>query len=159
MAGLVTFITLLFFIPGLVHARVTNTVQDNKAMVGIFNKSMSDMGGHIALILIMTLFRALFNWSNVGIVLAIKGVNFLNCSEFPIPVIIVLLVLIVIPLDICLGSTSARWAVLAPILVPMFMLPGLPSVLHSDGYCIGDGVINICSPLVAYYVMLLALGR
>lgn len=159
MAGLVVIITLMFYIPGMVYGRITKTIPNAKAMVEAMNKSMSEMGGYIALTFIMAQFTALFNWSNVGIILAIKGANALNSSGFPIPVVIVLLVLFIIPLDIFLGSASAKWAVLAPILVPMFMFLGYHPAFTQMVYRIGDAVINICSPLVAYYVMLLALGR
>lgn len=159
MGGLVFIITLAFYIPGMIYGRITGTIPDSKSMVEAFNKSMSEMGGYIALTFIMAQFTAIFSWSNMGIILAIKGANALQASGFPIPVVMVLLILFIIPLDIFLGSSSAKWAVFAPILVPMFMFLGFHPAFTQMVYRVGDAVINVCSPLLAYYIMLLAQAR
>lgn len=159
MGGLVVIITLAFFIPGMVFGRITGTIKDTKAMVQAFNQSMAEMGGYIALTFIMAQFTSLFSWSNMGIILAIKGASALEASGFPIPVVMVLLILFIIPLDVFLGSSSAKWAVFAPIFVPMFMFLGFHPAFTQMVYRVGDAVINVCSPLLAYYIMLLALGR
>jgi aminobenzoyl-glutamate transport protein len=159
MGSLVIIITLAFFIPGMVFGRITGTIPDSKAMVMALNKSMSEMGGYIALTFIMAQFTSLFSWSNMGIIMAIKGASVLQASGFPIPVVMILLILFIIPLDIFLGSSSAKWAVFAPIFVPMFMFLGFHPAFTQMVYRVGDAVINVCSPLLAYYIMLLALGR
>ncbi|MEA5095647.1 MAG: AbgT family transporter [Sedimentibacter saalensis] len=159
MQGLVVLITLAFFIPGMVFGRITGTIKDSRAMVKALNQSMSEMGGYIALTFMMALFSNIFAWSNMGIVLAIKGANALQASGFPIPVVMILLILFIIPLDVFLASSSGKWAIFAPIFVPMFMFLGFHPAFTQMVYRIGDAVINVCTPLLAYYIMMLELGR
>jgi aminobenzoyl-glutamate transport protein len=159
MQGLVVIITLAFFIPGMVFGRITGTIKDSRAMVKALNQSMSEMGGYIALTFMMALFSNIFAWSNMGIILAIKGANALQASGFPIPVVMILLILFIIPLDVFLASSSGKWAIFAPIFVPMFMFLGFHPAFTQMVYRIGDAVINVCTPLLAYYIMMLELGR
>jgi aminobenzoyl-glutamate transport protein len=95
----------------------------------------------------------------MGIILAIKGANALQSSGFPIPIVMILLILFIIPLDVFLGSSSGKWAIFAPIFVPMFMFLGFHPAFTQMVYRVGDAVINVCTPLLAYYIMLLELGR
>lgn len=159
MAGLVILITVGFFIPGIVFGRITGTIKNTKEMVNILNKSMAEMGSYIALVFMMALFTNIFAWSNMGIILAINGANALQASGFPIPVLIVILILFVIPVDLFIPSGSGKWAIFAPILVPMFMFLGFHPAFTQMIYRIGDAVINVCTPLMAYYIMMLQYGK
>jgi len=159
MAGLVVILTLSFFIPGMVFGKITGTIKNASVMVKMFNQSMSEMGGYVALTFMMALFSNIFAWSNMGIIMAIKGANALKASGFPIPVVMILLILFIIPLDIFLASSSGKWAIFAPILVPMFMYLGFHPAFTQMVYRIGDAVINVCTPLLAYYIMMMEYGR
>lgn len=159
MISLVMITTLAFFIPGMVFGKITGSIKDSREMVKMMNKSMSELGSYITLVFILALFSGLFTWSNVGIIIAIKGASALQASGFPIPVVIILLVLFIIPLDIFLGSSSAKWAIFAPIFVPMFMFLGFHPAFTQMVYRVGDAVINVCGPLSAYYLIMLEHGK
>jgi aminobenzoyl-glutamate transport protein len=159
MKGLVTLITLLFFIPGYVFGKVTGTIKDTKDMVKVLGQSMADMGPYVTLSFIIAQFTGFFTWSNMGLIFAIKGANALQASGFPIPVVIVLIVIMTILIDIFLGSSSAKWAIFAPIFVPMFMFMGYHPTFIQQVYRTGDAIINVITPLIPYYGMMLAFGR
>lgn len=159
MKGLVVLIALAFFIPGLVYGKSAGIFKASKDVVAAFNDTMTNMGSYVAMSFFMGQFINFFGWSNIGILLAIKGANALQTSGFPIPVILVLFILLCVVLDIFLGSASAKWAIMAPIFIPMFMFLGFHPSLITMAYRIGDSVINIVTPLLAYFGMLLVSAR
>lgn len=159
MKGLVVLIALMFFIPGLVYGKFAGIFKSGKDIVAAFNETMTNMGSYVAMSFFMAQFINFFGWSNLGILFAIKGANALQTSGFPIPVILVLFTLLCVVLDIFLGSASAKWAIMAPIFIPMFMFLGFHPSLITMAYRIGDSVINIVTPLLAYFGMLLVSAR
>lgn len=156
MKGLVVLIAIAFFIPGIVYGRVSGRFKDTKDVVGAMGKSMSDMGPYIALIFVISQFINYFGWSNLGIIFAIKGASALEASGLPIILVIVLFVLLCIFIDIVIGSASAKWAIMAPIFIPMFMILGYHPSLIQMAYKIGDSVINVITPLSAYFPIVYA---
>ncbi len=103
--------------------------------------------------------RLLFNASNVGLIAAVHGSDALKSLGLgPIPLMFGFIFLTVI-LDLLIGSASAKWALMAPVFVPMFMLLGLAPELTQASYRIGDSVVNIISPLMSYFPLILAFAN
>lgn len=100
---------------------------------------------------------AFFIWSNIGTILAIKGAETLQAMNFTgIPMFIGFIIIVAM---INLQMTSAKWVLLAPIFVPMFMyLDYSPAVTQMD-YRVGGSITNPITPLLAYYAMLLAFAK
>ena len=112
----------------------------------------------VVLVLVISHFVVFFQWSNLDRIVAITGANFLNQMKFQGPLLMVLTTLTVMVLNIFMGSSSAKWAMLAPIIVPMFLYldnPISPAVSQLV-YRIGDSISNGISPLYPYFP--LALG-
>lgn len=159
MAGLVPLITLLFFIPGLVFAKVTGKIKTGKDMAAMMGQAMSEMGPYIVLAFVISQFLAYFNWSNLGIIFAIKGAEFIKSIGAPTPVLLVLFIVLSATVNLFIGSASAKWALLSPIFVPMFMLLGFHPALTQVTYRIGDSITNVITPLLPYFTILLAFAR
>ena len=100
-----------------------------------------------------------FEWSNMGIILAIKGADFLEASGLPIPVVLVLFIIMCALINMLIGGASTKWAILSPIFVPMFMFLGYHPALAQMAYRIGDSITNPICPTFAYFGMLLALSQ
>ena len=96
------------------------------------------MGPYIALIFVSAQFLKYFEWSNMGIILAIKGADFLEASGLPIPVVLVLFIIMCALINMLIGGASTKWAILSPIFVPMFMFLGYHPALAQMAYRIGD---------------------
>jgi aminobenzoyl-glutamate transport protein len=124
MKGLVPIITLMFFIPGIVYGKVAGKIKSDKDVVEMLGTSMAEMGPYIVLSFVIAQFISYFNWSNLGIIMAIKGADFLKNLGAPAPVLLVGFILISSLINLFVGSASAKWAILSPIFVPMFMLLG-----------------------------------
>ena len=159
MKGMVPIMAILFFVPGLVYGIVTGVIKSDKDAVSFMGQSMSDMGGYIILTFAASQFLNLFTKSNLGIVLSVRGAEFLKNSNIGAIPLIVGFILLSCLINIFIGSASAKWAIMAPIFVPMFMMLGYSPALTQMAYRIGDGITNPISPLFAYFPVILAFTK
>lgn len=156
MRGMIALIALAFFVPAYIYGKVSGQIKSDKDTAALLGKSMSEMGPYIVLAFVIAQFISYFNWSNLGIILAIKGAELIKASGAPAPVLLVLFIILSATINMFIGSASAKWAILAPIFVPMFMLLGFHPALTLIAYRIGDSVTNVITPLLPYFVILLA---
>lgn len=159
MQGMVPIIALAFFIPGLVYGKAMGTIKKDKDIVKLMSSAMSDMGGYIILAFAASQFLQLFSNSNLGIILAVKGGEALQNAGVGGPVLLIGFILLSCFINIFIGSASAKWAILAPIFVPMFMMVGYNPALTQMAYRIGDCITNPLSPLFPYLPIILAFTR
>ncbi len=151
MQAIVPLIFLLFLIPGIVYGYVAGTIESHRDIIKGMSKSMSTMGYYIVLAFFAALFIAAFGQSNLGALLALKGAALLKALALPGMVTIVGIILLTATVNLLIGSASAKWALLAPILVPMLMQLGLSPELTQAAYRIGDSTTNIITPLMPYF--------
>src|SRR5690606_7298551 len=113
--------------------------------------SMSTMGYYLVLAFFAALFTQAFNTSNIGALVALKGAAFIQALSLPGAVTIVGIVVLVASVNLLIGSASAKWALLAPIFVPMLMQLGISPELTQAAYRVGDSTTNIATPLMPYF--------
>lgn len=159
MMGIVPIITLLFLIPALVYGKITKSIKNDKDAVVMMGQAMSEMGMYIVLAFAASQFLALFKLSNLGIILSVKGAESLKNMGFTGYGLIVGFIILSCFINLFIGSASAKWAIMAPIFVPMFLLLGYDPALTQVAYRIGDSITNPISPLFPYFPMLLAFTR
>ncbi|MFD2046690.1 AbgT family transporter [Ornithinibacillus salinisoli] len=159
MSSLVPIIAILFFIPGLVYGKVTKVIKNDKDVAGQMSDTMAAMGMFIVLAFTAGQFVAYFNESNLGLVLGVYGAEFLqNVSLTGIPLVI-LFIIIAAFINIFIGSASAKWAMMAPIFVPIMMQMGYSPELTQMAYRIADSSTNIISPLMTYFAIIIAFAQ
>ncbi len=159
MLSIVPLIFLMFLIPGIVYGYVAGTVTSHRDIVAGMSKSMSTMGYYIVLAFFAALFIAAFNQSNLGALMAVKGANFLQWLNMPVQVTIIGIILLTGLLNLVIGSASAKWALLAPIFVPLLMQLGLSPELAQAAYRIGDSTTNIITPLMPYFPLVVVFAQ
>lgn len=151
MQSIVPLIFLMFIIPGIVHGYVSGSVKSHRDIVEGMSKAMSTMGYYLVMAFFASLFIAAFAQSNVGVLLAVKGANFLRALDVPPQVTIIGIIVLAAAVNLLVGSASAKWALLAPIFVPMLMQLQLSPELTQAAYRVGDSVTNIITPLMPYF--------
>lgn len=159
MSSLVPIIAILFFIPGLVYGKVTKVIRDDKDVASQMTDTMASMGMFIVLAFTAGQFVAYFNESNLGIVLGVYGAEFLqsiNLTGIPLVLVFILLAAFI---NIFIGSASAKWAMMAPIFVPIMMQMGYSPELTQMAYRIADSSTNIISPLMTYFAIIIAFAQ
>lgn len=159
MRSLPVLICLLFFIPGLVFGLASGRFRDSKDVAVALGQAMSDLGPYIALMFFVAQFLKYFDWSNIGIILAIKGAEGLQASGLPIWLVLVVFILMCACVNLLIGSASTKWAILSLVFVPMFMFLGYHPSMIQMAYRIGDAVTNPICPTFAYFAMLLSLVK
>jgi len=151
MGSIVPLIFLLFLIPGLVYGLAIGKVKSSKDFVEGMSKAMSGMGYYLVIMFFIAQFIYAFGQSNLGILLAVKGAEFLQAMALPAGVTITGIILLTGFINLFVGSASAKWALLAPIFIPMLMQLGISPDLAQAAYRIGDSSTNIITPLMPYF--------
>jgi aminobenzoyl-glutamate transport protein len=151
MRSIVPFIFLLFLFPAVVYGYVAGTVHSHRDVIAGMTKAMSTMGYYIVMAFFAALFTDAFGRSNLGALVALKGATMLQALGMPGQVTIVGIILVTSVVNLLIGSASAKWALLAPIFVPMLMQVGLAPELTQAAYRIGDSTTNIITPLMPYF--------
>lgn len=149
MRSIVPLIFLFFIIPGIVHGYVSGKFQSHRDVIRGMSKAMESMAYYMVLVFFVALFIYVFNASNIGLLLAVKGANLLK-DQSPIVIILGIIALTCL-INLLVGSASAKWAMLSPIFVPMLMLLGISPELAQAAYRVGDSTTNVITPLLPYF--------
>lgn len=159
MSGLIILIALLFFLPSVVYGSVSGIYKNEKDVCAQLGANMASMGSYIALAFVAAQFIGYFNYTKLGTVLALKGAELLKYSRVSGPVLMICLILFSAVINLLMGSASAKWTILAPVFVPMFMLLGYAPELTQVAYRIGDSCTNLITPLMSYFAMIVVYVR
>jgi aminobenzoyl-glutamate transport protein len=151
MKSIVPLIFLLFIVPGIVHGYVSGSVKTHRDVIQGMAKSMSTMGYYLVLAFFAALFTSAFATSNLGALVALEGAAFLQAINVPGQVTVVGIIVLAAAVNLLVGSASAKWALLAPIFVPMLMRLGISPELTQAAYRVGDSTTNIITPLMPYF--------
>jgi aminobenzoyl-glutamate transport protein len=151
MQSIVPLIFLLFIIPGAVYGFLSGTFKTSKDMIDAMTKAMNSMAYYIVMAFFCALFIDAFNKSNIGALMAIEGAEVLKAAELPSWLTIIGIVILTGVVNLFVGSSSAKWGLLAPIFVPMLMQLGISPDLTQAAYRVGDSTSNIVTPLMPYF--------
>lgn len=153
--GLVFFIFVYSFGTGLAYGVAAGTIRRDGDIIKGMTKTIEGIAGYVVLVFFIAQFVGFFGWTNLAVVLAVEGAEFLRWLDLgPIPLMIAFVLLAAV-IDLVVGSASAKWAVMAPIFVPMFMLLGYSPEMAQAAYRIGDSVVNIVTPLMTFFPLIL----
>lgn len=154
--GIVAFIFLGGALVGTAYGIGARTIRNDSDVVAGMSKSMATLGSYLVLVFFAAQFVAYFNWTKLGLIFAVEGAETLKASGLPrIPLLLAFIVLTAI-VNLAMGSASAKWAVMAPVFVPMLMLLGTSPELTQCAYRIGDSASNIVSPMMSYFALIIA---
>ena len=159
MEALVPIIAILFFVPGLVYGIVTKEIKNDKDVANSLAKTMGTMGTFIILAFTAGQFVAFFDESNMGLLVGVFGANFLEeISLTGIPLLIVFIIICAF-INLFIGSASAKWAMMAPIFVPIMMQLGYSPEVTQVAYRIADSSTNMITPLMTYFALIIAFAQ
>lgn len=155
LRGLVFFIFVFGLLPGVAYGLGAGTIRRDADVYKGMQTNMEVIAGYVVMVFFIAQFIAVFGWSNLGVIAAVKGAAALKALGLgPIPLLLALIGLTA-TIDLMLGSASAKWALLGPVLVPMFMLLGYAPELTQTAYRVGDSLTNIITPLASNFPLVL----
>ena len=147
MNGLIPIVALLFFVPSVVYGKIAGTVKNEKEVASHMSKAMSSMGGY--------LFISYFNYTNLGTIIAVTGASILESANIGTIPLLIGFILITAVINLFMGSASAKWAIMAPVFIPMFLKLNIDPAIVQTAYRIADSSTNLISPLMSYFAMII----
>lgn len=157
--GMVLLMAVGFLLPGVAYGLAAGTIRSDRDAGRMIEETMGTMGSYIALAFAASQFVAYFGWSNLGLILAVSGAEFLKATGFSGIPLILLFIFVCALIDLFLASASAKWAVMGPVFVPMLMIMGYSPELTQAAYRIGDSFTNIITPLMPYMPLIIAFAQ
>lgn len=154
MKAIVPWILFLFLLPGIAFGYRAGTFKNHRDVVQAMAKTMNTMGYYIVMAFCAAMFIQSFKTSNLGTLIAVSGANGLKSLGLPSAITVVGIILCTATVNLVMGSSSAKWTLLAPIFVPMLMQLGISPELTQAAYRIGDSTTNIISPLNPYFPLI-----
>lgn len=155
LKGIIPLLLILFLVTAIPYGKSIGKIKSAGDVPKYMTKAIEKMASFIVLAFIIGQFIAYFNWTNLGLILAVSGANLLDATGFTGIPLFVSFIILASFINIFIGSGSAKWALLAPIFVPMMFLLGYNPGFTQMLYRIGDSTTNVISPLFPYFPIVL----
>lgn len=156
LKGIVTILFVVAGGMGIVYGIVVGKFKNDTSVMEGMGDSMKALAGYLVLVFFAAQFVAYFKESNLGIVIAVKGADVLKAANLNVYLLMFLFIIFSATINMVMGSASAKWAILAPVFIPIFMLMGYSPELSQVVYRIGDSVTNIISPMMSFFALIIA---
>ncbi len=153
--AIVPMLFFCFIMPGLAYGISMKAIRSDKDVARLLIDTMSSMAPIIVLAFFAAQFIEYFKYSGLDRMLAMAGGQMLGKADMPAGALVVAFIGVTVVFNLFVGSMSAKYAMFAPIFVPMFMMVGISPELTQAAYRIGDSTSNIITPLNAYLVIVL----
>ncbi len=157
--ALIAGFMLLFLATGIAFGVGAGVLRSTGEVIHQMADGVRSLAPYIVFVFFAAHFVAMFNWSRLGPIAAINGAGMLQAMALPAPFLLVTVQVFSSLLDLFIGSASAKWSAMAPVVVPMFMLLGISPEMTTAAYRMGDSYTNIMTPLMSYFPLVLAFCR
>jgi len=154
--GVVAWLVIFAAGAGITYGVVTKKYRNDSDIMNSMAESLKTLATYMVLVFFAAQFVAYFKWSNLGLIMAIKGAGFLSSLNMGLIPLVILFIIFSATLNMFMGSASAKWALLAPIFIPIFMFLGYSPELAQVVFRIGDSVTNIISPMMSFFALIIA---
>ena len=159
MNGLIALIMVLFLVTGAAFGFGAGTMKNATDVIKAIEKTLAGMGGLIFLFLIISQFVAYFNYTNMGTLLALKLADVLKAANFPPLLLLIGFIVVVALIDLLITGAIAKWALFAPIFVPLLINLGVAPEAVLAAYRVADSPINSITPLNAYFALVVGFAQ
>jgi aminobenzoyl-glutamate transport protein len=159
MSSLLFIVMLFFFIPGVAYGTATGAYKNANDVIGAVVKTFSGLAGMIFMLLMIAQFIAYFNYTNMPSVIAMALAGWLGQAGIPAIPLLIGFVLVILLLDFIIPGALAKWAIFAPIFVPLFVSLGVPAQTVFAAYRIGDSPANTLTPLLVYFPVIVTFAQ
>ncbi len=159
MSGLIAVIMLLFLVTGAAYGYGARTITTLTGNIKAMEKAMSGLGGLILLFLVLSQFVAYFNYTNMGTIMALNLADILKSANFPALLLLIGFIVVVALIDLLITGAIAKWALFAPIFVPLLMTLSVAPEAVLAAYRIADSPMNTITPLNAYFALVVGFAQ
>ncbi len=159
MDSLIVIITIIFFAAGLAYGRGAGTIRTSDEVLGSITKSWAGLASLLFLFLLIAQFIAYFNFSNMAQVAAVKLGDLLEGADIGAVWLLIGFIIVTMIVDLIMPAAIAKWAILAPIFIPLFLRLGVAPQTVLAAYRVGDSPFNVVTPLMAYFPLIVVFAQ
>jgi len=159
MNSLIVLIAVIFFATGYAYGRGAGTIGNMTQAIGAITKTFSGLGGLLFLFLVISQFLAHFNYSNLATIAAVNLSDVIERANMGALPLLIVFVVVTAVVNLIIPAAIAKWAILAPIFVPLFMKLSVSPALVLAAYRVGDSPGNVLTPLMAYFGMIVIFAQ
>jgi aminobenzoyl-glutamate transport protein len=154
MTSLIVSIALVFLVCGAAYGVGARTMKGTNDVINAVQKAIAALSGLILLLLVISQFIAFFNYSNMATLAAVSLAGILQRANLDALWLLIGFVVVTFILDLIITGAIAKWALFAPIFVPLLMQLNVSPEAVLAAYRVGDSPINSITPLNAYFAMI-----
>jgi len=155
VVGVVALIFIVASLLGIAYGIGSRKFKNDNDIIKSMDSSMKSVSTYLVLVFFASQFVSYFNWTNLGLIIAIEGANLITHLGVGLIPLMIMFIILSGTINLFMGSASAKWALMAPIFVPMFMLLGYSPELTQAGFRIGDSVTNVISPMMSFFALII----
>jgi aminobenzoyl-glutamate transport protein len=159
MESLVFLIMIVFLVTGLAYGIGAKTIRSAQDAIDAVTKTFSGLGDLLFLFFVISQFVAYFNYSNIGTILAVNLANLLKEANFGSVPLLLGFILIGFVLCFPLPNILPKWAIMAPVFVPLFMKLGIGPEVVLAAYRVSDSPPNVINPLLPHFALVVGFAR
>lgn len=154
--GVIAFLFIFSAAAGIAYGIGSGKFRSDNDVVDGMGTAIKTLAAYIVLVFFAAQFVAYFKWSHLGEIMAINGAIFLKSINIGTIPLLFLFILLAGTINMAMGSASAKWAIMAPVFIPLFMELGYSPELSQVVYRIGDSVTNLISPMMSFFALIIA---
>ncbi|MDR0334007.1 MAG: AbgT family transporter [Dysgonamonadaceae bacterium] len=155
LRGFIALLFLMAAMAGAVYGFIVGKFKKAEDVILAMNDNIKTLASYLVLVFFAAQFVAWFRWSNLGLLLAINGAGFLQGADIHLIPLVIIFVIFTSTINLVMGSASAKWAIVGPVFVPIFMLLGYSPELSQAVYRVGDSITNIITPVLPYFALII----
>jgi aminobenzoyl-glutamate transport protein len=155
LKGFISILFLMCATAGIVYGYTVGTFKKGTDIIKGMNDSLKGLVPFLVLVFFAAQFIAWFRWSNLGLLLAINGGTWLQNADIGLIPMLILFVLFSAFLNMFMGSAAAKWAIIGPIFIPVFMILGYSPELSQATFRVGDSITNVISPMMSFFALII----
>jgi aminobenzoyl-glutamate transport protein len=156
MAGLIVMITILFLAMGAAYGIGAKTIKSTVDVITMMEKAVAGLAGLIFLLFIISQFLAYFQYSNIPTLIAVGLGDVLEHAGLGALWLLLGFIVVVALLDLIMTGAIPKWAIFAPVFVPLLMRLDVEPDAVLAAYRVGDAPFNAISPLNAYFALIVS---
>jgi aminobenzoyl-glutamate transport protein len=159
MNHLIVPIMFVFLVSGIGYGIGANTIKSAGDVIGAMTKAVGSLAGTILLFLVISQFIAYFNYSNMPTLLAGSMAGVLTARQIDPLWLLLGFIIIVTILNFVFTPAIAKWAIFAPVFVPLFVTLNVDPAAVLSAYRVGDSPTNALTPLNAYFALVVGFAQ
>ena len=154
--GVIALLFIFASASGIAYGVASRKFKSDNDVIKGMSSAIKTLAVYIVLVFFAAQFVAYFKWSHLGEILAINGAIFLKSINIGTIPLLLMFVVLAGTINLAMGSASAKWAIMAPVFIPLFMELGYSPELSQVVYRIGDSVTNLISPMMSFFALIIA---